>query len=166
MPSRVNKFEGKIANRLIIVFVVTLLPLANWHSHWTPTSATSANAGDPDERLSVDNGRPLAEAILILETRLRTVINYEDPPYVYRGDMDDVTESVRRDLDKFAPRKAPRVFVPKGGKLEFVVVQHANGSPDASRTLAKLVSDYALTIPPPDSGSRKGRMRFMLFQRR
>ncbi|HKP37393.1 MAG TPA: hypothetical protein VJT71_11080 [Pyrinomonadaceae bacterium] len=97
------------------------------------------------ERLSVNNGRPLAEAIVVLEVRFGRVITYEDPPYVFAGDINDVTESVRRDLDKFEPGRAPRVLVPKGGKFDFVIVQNANGSPAQDRTLQRLVHDYALS---------------------
>jgi hypothetical protein len=111
-------------------------------------SLTAKNTADAKlqttEKLSVDDGRPLAEAILLLESKFGSVITYEDPAYVYSGDISDVTESVRRDLDKFEPGKAPRVLVPKGGKFDFVVIHHANGTGDEGRTLEKLVSDYGL----------------------
>ncbi|MGZ8846188.1 MAG: hypothetical protein ACXW3C_06965 [Pyrinomonadaceae bacterium] len=148
MASGAAKLNGKVASGLIIavVLTVTLLFLRNWHSHMS-VAAARMDAGEVDERLFVENGRPLAEAILMLEKRFRTVITYEDPPYVYRGDIADVTESTRRDLDKYPPGKAPRVFVPKGGRLEFVIVQRPDGPPDARGTLEKLVSEYASTIP-------------------
>lgn len=68
-------------------------------------------------RISVKDPRPVASAIKSLETRFGRVITYEDPPFVHPDDTLDVTESVRRDLHKYAPGKAPRVIVPRGGEL-------------------------------------------------
>ncbi|GEM_PF-893118 len=97
------------------------------------------------ETLSVDSGRPLAEAITILEVRFGSAITYEDPPYAYAGDISDVTNTVRRDLDKFKPGKAPRVLVPKGGKFDFIVLANADRVPDQGRTLERLLHDYEAT---------------------
>jgi hypothetical protein len=69
--------------------------------------------------LSVEDGRPLAKAIEVLESRYGWVITYEDPRYAYSGEIKDVTLSVRRDLDKYKPGEAPKVLVPKGGPLTF-----------------------------------------------
>ncbi|HVQ39719.1 MAG TPA: hypothetical protein VMS31_19420, partial [Pyrinomonadaceae bacterium] len=69
--------------------------------------------------ISVESGRPLAEALKILEARYGLLITYEDPRYMHASEIEDVTEKVRRDLDKFPPGKAPRVLVPKGGVLSF-----------------------------------------------
>src|ERR1041385_6956005 len=118
-----------IANSVILSFGISAILLA-LHLHSKAMSLTAKNTADAKlqttEKLSVDDGRPLAEAILLLESKFGSVITYEDPAYVYSGDISDVTENVRRDLDKFEPGKAPRVLVPKG------------------RTLEKLVSDYGL----------------------
>jgi len=70
-------------------------------------------------RISVEDGRPLAAAITMLEARFGWVITYEDPRYANAGDISDVTEKVRRDLHKFKPGRAPKVLVPKGGSLVF-----------------------------------------------
>jgi hypothetical protein len=85
--------------------------------------------------LSTEYGRPLAEAIQMLEDRYGFVITYEDPRYMHASEIEDVTEKVRRDLDKFKPGKAPRVIVPKGGILSF----------DYDETLARK-SDYHLIL--------------------
>lgn len=69
------------------------------------------------ERISVKDPRPVASAIMSLETRFSRIITYEDAPLVHPDDTLDVTESVRRDLHKYAPGKAPRVIVPRGGEL-------------------------------------------------
>src|SRR5258705_4950464 len=69
------------------------------------------------EHLSVNNGRPVAEAAWELEKRYGWVITYEDPIYVHGSEINDVTLQVRRDLDKYKPGQAPKVLVPKGGSL-------------------------------------------------
>lgn len=74
-------------------------------------------SGQQSDRISVKDARPVASAIRSLETRFDRVITYEDPPLVNPDDTVDVTESVRRDLHKYAPGKAPRVIVPRGGEL-------------------------------------------------
>jgi hypothetical protein len=68
--------------------------------------------------LSVEDSRPIAKAIDLLATRHAWVITYEDPRFMHDSDIDDVTESVRRDLDKYRPGEAPKVLVPRGGALE------------------------------------------------
>lgn len=67
--------------------------------------------------VSVQGPRPMAKAIELLEARCRCVITYEDPRYAHRDDVADVTVQVRRDLDKFKPGEAPKVFVPKSETL-------------------------------------------------
>jgi hypothetical protein len=69
--------------------------------------------------LSTESGRPLAEAIEMLEARFGFVTTYEDPRYMHASEVEDVTEKIRRDVDKLKPRKGPRVIVPKGGVLSF-----------------------------------------------
>jgi len=71
--------------------------------------------------LSVHDGRPVAEAIRMLEARYGWIITYEDPPYAYAGDIADVTEQVSRDSYKYPKGGGSRVLVPKGGELDFSV---------------------------------------------
>ncbi len=71
------------------------------------------------DQISVNDNRPVASAIMTVETRFSRVITYEDAPLVHPDDTLDVTESVRRDLHKYAPGKAPRIIVPRGGELSF-----------------------------------------------
>jgi hypothetical protein len=64
---------------------------------------TSAASQSPEEEIKVDEGRPLAEAVVAISARTRVPITYEDPPYLYPGDT--------------AP--APGGVVPRVGPLEF-----------------------------------------------
>lgn len=69
------------------------------------------------ESLSVNDPRPVAEAVSQLEKRFGWVVTYEDPIYANSTEIADVTSQVRRDLDTYRPGEAPRVLVPKGGSL-------------------------------------------------
>lgn len=87
------------------------------HTFWILAILISSAAITKADRLAVKDNRPVAQAILSLETRFSRVITYEDPPLLHPDDTLDVTESVRRDLHKYALGKAPRVIVPRGGEL-------------------------------------------------
>lgn len=66
--------------------------------------------------LEVKGTRPVLRAIMDLESKYGYVITYEDPRYVYQGDLRDTTKE-RRDLYRWAPGKAPKTVVPVGGSL-------------------------------------------------
>ncbi len=74
--------------------------------------------------IAVEGPRPLALALETLAARHGLPISYEDPVYVFPGDLADVTLEVRRDLDRFAAGTAPRVLVPASGRVE---VRYAMG---------------------------------------
>src|SRR5690348_7663713 len=77
-----------------------------------------ADAQDRPTILSADDPRPVAAAVLTLESLYGWAITYEDPRYVHPDDLRDVTWQVRRDM---APDlligRAPKVLIPRGGKL-------------------------------------------------
>ena len=83
----------------------------------TFTAASSSMHKPASDRLSVNDPRPVALAAETLEKKYGWIVTYEDPPFAHESDLVDVTEKVRRDLDKFKPGEAPRVFIPKGGEL-------------------------------------------------
>jgi hypothetical protein len=101
--------------------------------------------GATKDTLSVDDPRPVAEAITVLEARFRWIITYEDPRYIYAGDISDVTEKVRKDLYKYRPGEVPRVLIPKGGKFnfEYDVIRDTNGRSDPGVILQRLLDAYA-----------------------
>jgi hypothetical protein len=70
-------------------------------------------------RVSVTDSRPVAAAVQELVSRYGYVITYEDPRHAYQEDVEDVTNNVRKDLDKHPSGNAPRVIVPKGATLDF-----------------------------------------------
>lgn len=100
-----------------------------------------SSQGVSEMKLSVEDPRPVAEAILTLEKKYGWVITYEDPRYVHESDIADVTLKVRRDLDKYKPGEAPKVLVPKGGALEFTydVASNTNLPADPAMVVQKLL---------------------------
>lgn len=92
--------------------------------------------------ISVDEPRPVAAALHELEHRHGLVVSYEDPTYVHEADISDVTQSVRQDLDQYPPGKAPKVLVPRAGKIELEYpVSSETGNPvDPERLIERLLS--------------------------
>lgn len=102
----------------ILAFIISSAAIASgWSLKGLLSTPASAVQPQQKERITVNDPRPVASAIESLETRYGRVITYEDPPLVNADDTRDVTESVRRDLHKYAPGTAPRVIIPRGGEL-------------------------------------------------
>ena len=97
------------------------------------------------DQISVNDPRPVALAAKTLEKKYGWIITYEDPRYVHESELVDVTEKVRRDLDKFEPGKAPRVLIPKGGALTFEYsIDPATKMPaDSALVVQQLLDAYA-----------------------
>src|SRR5687768_12629780 len=92
----------------VVVVITTMLAVAGSSMH------------EPGkDRISVDDARPVARAAETLEQKYGWVVTYEDPRYAHESDLVDVTEKVRKDLDEYKPGQAPKLFVPKGGQLDF-----------------------------------------------
>ena len=79
-------------------------------------TATPPNRGS-EMTIDVSEPRPLAAAVRMVESRHALVITYEDPVYVHGADLADVTAEVVKDLESFAPGEAPRVLVPRPGRI-------------------------------------------------
>ncbi len=96
-------------------------------------------------KLAVEDGRPVAKAILMLQDKYGWVINYEDPRYVHDSDIADVALKVRKRPEEYKPGKVPPVLVPRGGALEFTydVVPNTNLPPDPARVVQNLLDAQA-----------------------
>jgi len=88
--------------------------------------------------LIADSARPLDSAAIAIAERFGIPVSTEDPPYVYRDDMKDVTAEVAR-----TPNPTKRVFVPKGGHLEAQFALQPDGSPGDIRVLLQSLIDTA-----------------------
>jgi hypothetical protein len=86
--------------------------------------------------LSVNDGRPLGQAVLSLIRSYPVTITYEDPRYEYGGDLRDITGQVSKTRDPQV-----RTIVPKGGALRATYdVSQETGEPvDMADAIQKLV---------------------------
>src|SRR5687768_5365392 len=115
VPPRAGRLRGAAAYRNVLR---TMIPCSRRNPRGTPLLAgvavcAFAAAAQPETRdVIVDDPRPVPAALQELATRHGRVVTYEDPRYLYSGDIKDVTREVRRDLDRFPPGQAPKVLVP------------------------------------------------------
>ncbi len=92
--------------------------------------------------LNVEGGRPVAEAVKLLEAKYGWVITYEDPRYAHESDIQDVAYRVRKDLAQFRPGEAPKVLVPKGGQVKMSYsVSAETGRPEDPAALLQTLLD-------------------------
>ena len=88
--------------------------------------------------LVVDSPRPVDSAAQTLAQDYGIRINVEDPPYLFKDDVKDVTASVRRD-----GKSEPRVFIPKGGRLALRFAVGPEGKPANASTVVRSLVDAA-----------------------
>lgn len=88
--------------------------------------------------LIVESPRPLDSAAITIAEQFGIRVSAEDPPYVYRDDVKDVTAEVAR---RENPRR--RILVPKGGRLELQFTLRPDGSPVDIRALLRDLVDRA-----------------------
>jgi hypothetical protein len=88
--------------------------------------------------LTVEGPRPLDLAAMTIVREFGIPVSCEDPPYVYKDDVKDVTAAVSRVQN--LPR---RVLIPKGGRLEVRFALREDGSPEDIRGLLQALVDQA-----------------------
>lgn len=131
---------------LLVLCSVTLVVVVA-----TILSVTGKGMQEPSkESLSVNGARPVKLAAETLEKKYGWIITYEDPPYAHESELVDVTEKVRRDLDKFKSGQAPKVFTPKGGEVAFEYdIEPATRKPaDPAVVVQQLLDTYAIAGHP------------------
>jgi len=86
--------------------------------------------------LTVDYPRPVDSAAKTLAVKYGIVINSEDPPYLFAGDMKDVTAEAGRTM-------RAGFHVPKGGRLEVRFAVKPDGTPQDPGALLQALIDAA-----------------------
>ena len=91
--------------------------------------------------ISVNDPRPLSEAIIKLENASNLPIAYEDPPFAYTGDLVDGSNIMRHP-------PGVKVLLPKGGPLTvaFTNSEVANRASTA-KVLQRLVTTFNRSCP-------------------
>ena len=106
--------------------------------------SASFTADNGSVLLKIDSARPVERAVRTLQTRYGYVITYEDAQYTNGDDLQDVSAIVVRNYSSYAPGTAPKVIVPKGGKLTLRLPDSLNvGSQDLNAILLQLVRAQA-----------------------
>ena len=124
------------------VFLVSALAAIAGFSSWT------LNAAATDDRtletLSINEARPVAGALRVLAAKYGLAISYEDPRYVYAGDIADVTLSAARDPSRITA-SSKRVIAPtnKSLSLSYEVSAETGQPADAAALLDQILAAYA-----------------------
>src|SRR5882672_1014769 len=103
----------------------------------SPEAGRIQRAGDRS-KIIADSGRPLDSAAIALAATFGMNVSVEDPPYIFQGDVKDVTTEVAR-----TPNPSRRVFIPKGGRLEVDFPVGADGFPSDGRELIDKLVQHA-----------------------
>jgi hypothetical protein len=128
--------------RLSMIFssAVLCLVVAAVFTMGGPVAVSIYGQTDQVVNLSVNDPRPVAKAL----GGYGWITTYEDPPYIHQGDIQDVTEQVRKDLHKYPPGK-PRVLGPKGGQINISYsVNPQTRMPDKpAELIQRILDDHA-----------------------
>ncbi|MCC6265072.1 MAG: hypothetical protein IT169_15975 [Bryobacterales bacterium] len=91
------------------------------------------------ERITVQDHRPLRVAVKAVESMIGYPINYEDPPADFSGDNEDVSTP-----QQHANKSAVRLLVPRRGEIDYVlpVGFRSVDLPTLNLTISGLVSAY------------------------
>jgi hypothetical protein len=104
------------------------------------------NASASPNTVTVQSGRPVAEAILELENRYGWQITYEDPPYSHYSDLTDVRDTNWPGAPVESPSRLQSLqqgnestLVPKGGSLTFTL---PSADPDELGAVEAVLKSY------------------------
>src|SRR5262245_27186154 len=100
----------------------------------------------PPVKLSVNDPRPVAEAVKQLQEKYGWIITYEDPRLAYESDLVDETDPKYSQ----AHPGGSRALTPKGGRLEIsYFVSSATGKPENPKALLQtLLNAHAASANP------------------
>jgi hypothetical protein len=103
----------------------------------SPEAGRIERNGD-QSTLLIESPRPLDSAAITIAEQFGVPVSVEDPPYVYRDDLKEVTTqgASTRNFQR-------RVFAPKGGRLEVRFNSRPDGSPDSIHGLLRDLVDKA-----------------------
>lgn len=106
------------------------------------TASFAADVSSTEEQLSISDPRPVAKALEVLSQRHAIAITYEDPPYAFERDLQDVTATVARS----PVQPGHRVLVPRGGTIQLTYPVSASGKlEDPDAVIRKVLDTHAAT---------------------
>jgi hypothetical protein len=116
MQTKISLYVRNGGKRFLLAFCLTTLGIALLSVLIARGKSSSIQLSTKEVRrvrLSVEDPRPVAAALLKMETKYGWAITYEDPRYVHEGEIANEVE-----FRKYRSRPGePKVAIPKGGSL-------------------------------------------------
>jgi hypothetical protein len=117
-------------------------------------------------RITVDDPRPVKAAVAELERKYRWIITYEDPPFLHLDDLDDLTKpGVSGGKRALTPKRRRLVVeLPSGtnaGRRDRRVIQailDANEASNPSQRFRLLESDFGFHVVPALARDQSGQV--------
>jgi len=108
---------------------------------WVLLFGAPCAGAQTSETISVDDPRPIAAVLQVLENKYGYAITYEDPEFTNSQDIKDATSEVAA---KHAGRSnGKRILIPKGGAFQFRYnVENGKPQEDATTLLRRMVTEY------------------------
>lgn len=115
--------------------------------------------------LSVEGARPIAKAMVMLESRYAQPITYEEGPYAYTGDVEDVTVAENAPRRILAPRRwriDAKMLLPENATKADLIglvnsfLHTAAQDRGMSESFRVLQSSYGLHVVPTKVRNREG----------
>ncbi len=106
-------------------------------------AAAASGFGQISPVINVNDPRALAQAALQLERLIGVAINYEDVPYAYAGDMQNVASSVMSP-EQQAAHPGAQIWVPRGGQISVDLSQVPGFAQQSAITSASVTSGAPL----------------------
>jgi hypothetical protein len=100
----------------------------------------AADVAGTERQLSISDGRPVAKAVEVLSHRHGLVVTYEDPPYAFERDLQDVAAAVSRS----AVKPGQKMLVPRDRAMELTYSLSATGKLEHPDALIRRVLDTHL----------------------
>jgi len=114
-----HPFPSHFRTPLAWIFILALLIGGYARADSVSLNADSAKLiyGSDSDTLTIDSGRPLMRAALILQALYGYVITYEDPWYSNSDDVVDIAPSTIKGYSAFKPGNGPKLIVPRSSQL-------------------------------------------------
>lgn len=110
-----------------------MMPISKKCIGFLLTPALFALGAAGAETISVKSGRPVADAARKLEFRYNWAITYEDPPYTYAGDLEDVNAAARRAARDAGRPEVKVLITPRDVSFSFTLEDGPRTSEDRPR---------------------------------
>lgn len=113
------------------------MPITNKRIGFLLVPALCALGAAGAETITVNSGRPVADAARKLESLYNWAITYEDPPYAYSGDLQDANAPQRRAARDAGRPEGKVLMTPRDVSFSFTLGDGARAMGDGPRTTTR-----------------------------